>query len=1189
MLRLTRSWCLALVTLTVMLLLGPDPVAAEEPLLTRASGDHRYWFYDPLTPVSSASPDYAASPQVSEGAHDLWFYFGPWNRMVFQYIFADTWKIGRVDDGATEVRQLVNSGANEYSPRLDPGANHIVFVTERDGNPEIYTATVDGTELRRITFHPGDDYEPTWSPDGRWIAFATNRYGQSDILLIDSEGRNEQRLTSSGADGRMPVFSPDGSHIAFMSTRSGGYRIWVMNVDGSFPRQLSSQPYSENPVWSPDGSMICFDADGNLDGWQDLWVMNADGTGEWMHTNGGPAYGYSDLLAGTWAPDSARLAYTHITWLVQNNQLYIWSSTLETQPLQVVGDPLTMYSGYSFSPDWRSLDTVTPSSSVAPLPPVSPGPIPLSWSGSDVPWSGPLHYSIQAREGDGPWTDWITSTTSTTGLFPGLGGHTYAFRSRALDNSSLQEDWPPGPDATTTVENLPPVVALGPLPRFWRGELTVRWYGTDPGGSGIVYYDLQKSDDAVGEWQDWVTQEDHPHRSFTGEYGHTYVFRVRGVDGAGNTADWSDGSGPVSFYSSLIYGQIADNRGIPIARARVEALPTALSPVVSSANGDYAAYIGLARQVVTVTATADGFGQTLPIRVAYAKEATLDLTLPPLDDVFPAGQLETLSGWELAGTSPPALATDIAAVHSGTSGALLSASRLPTFGQDEVVRGGYSDLLDLAVTPDGVVHWVWGNELGVTYTFRISAGEWAPAERLGEAASAVALAVTPGGARCVVRESGGQLYSRFKPAGGVWSDNEPLGAGSEPDLAVHGETIHLLNSAATVLQLRTRSPAQGWSEPQNLAYGDQARLAVGPDGGVHVVYRYLAAGDIFYCAPDGGCTNQNETGSRPRIAVDSSGGVHLMWQPTDGQFMYYSDLPAGSASAAAERIPGCPAPADLAVDAAGNAYVVNRMYLGIYLHIKPAGAPWGDYALVGRTNYGSPLIAVDAHSGVHLVTPVNEQEGRYIPGRLQPALVDSALHRTLSVPDSLVHPTLSLWYRLEGLEQDNQAGLAVSLCEASACAEIVTATENSPGWSHAWADLSAWSGRTVTLTARIETTGELNQTKAWLDEITVGSWLTPMVLGFEPARVEAGITSTLTIRADNLLCALEGPQVYVGETLVENTLCQPEGTVAVTLPPLPPGDYGVVVVNPGGQASGAPDPLLVGRRAALPILMKRWE
>ena len=50
----------------------------------------------------------------------------------------------------------------------------IAFVSERDGNMEIYVMDNDGGNPRRLTNNPLDEWYPSWSPDGKRIAFTTS-------------------------------------------------------------------------------------------------------------------------------------------------------------------------------------------------------------------------------------------------------------------------------------------------------------------------------------------------------------------------------------------------------------------------------------------------------------------------------------------------------------------------------------------------------------------------------------------------------------------------------------------------------------------------------------------------------------------------------------------------------------------------------------------------------------------------------------------------------------------------------------------------------------------------------------------------------------------------------------------------------------------------------------------------------
>src|SRR3990172_3758663 len=56
-----------------------------------------------------------------------------------------------------------------------------------------------------------------------------------------------------------PVWSPDGSKIAFHTTRDGNVEVYVMNADGTGQHNVTNSPSADfDADWSPDGGTIAF-------------------------------------------------------------------------------------------------------------------------------------------------------------------------------------------------------------------------------------------------------------------------------------------------------------------------------------------------------------------------------------------------------------------------------------------------------------------------------------------------------------------------------------------------------------------------------------------------------------------------------------------------------------------------------------------------------------------------------------------------------------------------------------------------------------------------------------------------------------------------------------------------------------------------------------------------------------------
>ena len=179
----------------------------------------------------------------------------------------------------------------------------IAFISDRDGNEELYVMNADDSDVIRLTDTDGHiSGYPRWSPDGQRIAFASDQDGNDEIYLANADGSGLARLTHSDRSDSNPAWSPDGQRIAFVSGHSGdlegylkdadrsdfadrgrvkllgSFDIYLMNADGSGLTQLTDDAGRDfNPSWSPDGQRIVFISD--RDGDSDIYTMNADGSG----------------------------------------------------------------------------------------------------------------------------------------------------------------------------------------------------------------------------------------------------------------------------------------------------------------------------------------------------------------------------------------------------------------------------------------------------------------------------------------------------------------------------------------------------------------------------------------------------------------------------------------------------------------------------------------------------------------------------------------------------------------------------------------------------------------------------------------------------------------------------------------------------------------------------------------------
>lgn len=220
----------------------------------------------------------------------------PTASMIWHISFPDG-RVRRVTNDLNSYRAMgLTQDGKQLTTIQVQGLVNLYVVPDADATKEVRLPTGNVSNFFSLT---GSNL--SWVPDGR-IVYISNESGSPDIWITDPDGKNRQQLTANKGTNVSPVVTADGRYIVFVNWQEGRKNIWRMNLDGSYPVQLTTGLSEGFPALSPDSRWVIYSS---LDGAKPtLWRVSIDG---------GQSVQVTDHVATTSAvsPDGKSIAFTY--------------------------------------------------------------------------------------------------------------------------------------------------------------------------------------------------------------------------------------------------------------------------------------------------------------------------------------------------------------------------------------------------------------------------------------------------------------------------------------------------------------------------------------------------------------------------------------------------------------------------------------------------------------------------------------------------------------------------------------------------------------------------------------------------------------------------------------------------------------------------------------------------------------
>ncbi len=239
-----------------------------------------------------------------------------------------------------EAQKITNDLNNVFSWMSLAADANILATVQGSATSSIWIAPV-GDTARATQVNAGSNNvgDPQWTPDGK-LVYNRGLGDRQDIYLIDPQGGSPKRLTSNSNTNRYPRVSPDGRYIVYYSFQAGSPSIWRMDIDGSNPKQLTTE-FSLNPSISPNGQEIIYEV--GVDTLR-VWKVGIDGGQPVQLTD-------KESRFPVFSPDGKQFA------------CHWWDDPNSPQKIAIIpstgGKPVKTFAlkgeGYRWMPDGRSL------------------------------------------------------------------------------------------------------------------------------------------------------------------------------------------------------------------------------------------------------------------------------------------------------------------------------------------------------------------------------------------------------------------------------------------------------------------------------------------------------------------------------------------------------------------------------------------------------------------------------------------------------------------------------------------------------------------------------------------------------------------------------------------------------------------------------------------------------------------
>ncbi|MDX9722296.1 MAG: BamA/TamA family outer membrane protein [Myxococcota bacterium] len=178
------------------------------------------------------------------------------------------------DAAATPERLLSGAPFEQfYTPRFSADGTQLAVVRflPSEQQRDLFIYDLSAQRFERITNNDALEYEPSFSPDGRWLVYVSDRDGQHQLYAFDLLRRQELRLSHVTHGVFAPAFDGEGKRLFASVYSARGYDLGCFDFEALLAQAEPAKPAKPSDKLQYSGAATQDFVHRDYEPWRYLW------------------------------------------------------------------------------------------------------------------------------------------------------------------------------------------------------------------------------------------------------------------------------------------------------------------------------------------------------------------------------------------------------------------------------------------------------------------------------------------------------------------------------------------------------------------------------------------------------------------------------------------------------------------------------------------------------------------------------------------------------------------------------------------------------------------------------------------------------------------------------------------------------------------------------------------------------